>query len=236
MAISLSPGGRSLLRPWYRAYQNVKYGLVLPYYRFLDRYQLNDLNSIYDKEYFQKRQQPPYSTIAEEVVDELVDHFNPQSVTDVGCAIGVYLKEFQEQGVAINGIEGSPLAVENAIVENIQQADLRNGVDVSGSSDLVICLEVAEHLHHIYASQLAEMISDAVSEGGIAIVSAAEPGQFGTHHVNLQPKSYWIEIFSDSGLTYDKAETTRLCYSIKERFAEHGINWNATSNLMVFQA
>lgn len=230
----IGPGWRSLIRPWYKAVRHIKYGTVLPYHRLLDRFRLNDLDEIYDEEYFGKRQFPPYSIIAKEFVDELVERYDPESVIDIGCAIGVYLAEFKQNGVDISGIEGAEKAVTNAIVENVQLADLRDGPIISQTGSLVLCIEVAEHLHPIYADRLVKTISSAVSDGGIAIVSAAEPGQFGTYHVNLQPKSYWIEKFDATGLAYNFEESMRLQCAISERLATEETSWIATSNLMVF--
>jgi cyclopropane fatty-acyl-phospholipid synthase-like methyltransferase len=227
---------KDTLRPFYRKYMAFKYKIFLPYYRFLDRFRLNDLNSIYDEEYFLKRTSHPWSTTTEEVVAELVDRYNPNNVIDVGCAIGVYMQEFEKYGVDVSGIEGAEKAVENAVVDGIVHADLRDPVPITKTADLVLCIEVAEHLHPKYADQLVETVSKCVNDGGVAILSAAPPGQRGTHHVNLQPKEYWIKKFESAGLSYAANETETLQETVKTCLSKHDIYWHATTNLMVYKS
>lgn len=226
---------KNFLRPFYHQHQETFYRMSLPYYRFLDRFRLNDLNSIYNEEYFTKRTSHPWSTTTEEVVAELVERFEPESVVDLGCAIGVYIREFEDNGVPGVGIEGAEKAVRNAVLDDVFHADLRDPLSNPPTADLVLCIEVAEHLHPEYADQLVENISKCVEASGTAIVSAAPPGQLGTHHINLQPKEYWIKKFKSEGLSFDRSETKNLVDAIKVRLSKRDIDWEATENLMVFR-
>lgn len=38
----------------------------------------------------------------------------------------------------------------------------------------------------------------------------ALPGQVGYHHVNCQPKEYWINLFAQRGFAYKEVETNTL--------------------------
>lgn len=225
---------KDVLRPIYYRYHNLVYKLSLPYYRALDRFRLNDLDSIYDDEYFQKRTSHPWHTATEVVVEELVSRYNPNDVIDIGCAIGAYLDEFQQYGVETLGIEGAEKAVRKAVANDVVHADLRDPVHVSRTAELVICFEVAEHLHPRYADQLVRTIYNATAKDGIAIVSAAPPGQRGTHHLNLQPESYWANKFESCGFNYDTDETQQLQSSLQADLEDHDVSWDATSNLMVY--
>jgi hypothetical protein len=62
--------------------------------------------------------------------------------------------------------------------------------------DLVNCLEVAEHLD---GSRADSFVADLCALGDAVAFSAAIPGQGGTHHVNEQFQSYWIERFRSQG-------------------------------------
>jgi hypothetical protein len=42
------------------------------------------------------------------------------------------------------------------------------------------------------------------------IFSAAHPGQPGQGHIHLQPKSFWIERFAQSGFRFDEGRTQSL--------------------------
>jgi len=226
---------KQVLRPFYYRYQDSVYKLSLPYYRTLDRFRLSDLDSIYDEEYFQKRTSHPWHTATEIVVEELESRYKPNDVIDIGCAIGVYLDEFQQYGVETLGIEGAKKAVENAVADDVIHADLRDPVHVSRAADLVVCFEVAEHLHPKYADQLIRTIYNATAQGGTAIVSAAPPGQHGTHHLNLQPKSYWIDKFESIGLECDQEETEELQDVLQCSLEERDVEWPAATNLMIYQ-
>jgi hypothetical protein len=58
--------------------------------------------------------------------------------------------------------------------------------------DLVMSLEVAEHLPH----ECAELfVNTLVSLGPVVLFSAAIPGQGGTHHLNEQWPDYWAGLF-----------------------------------------
>lgn len=218
MYISLNDNWRSLLRPWYRAFKQLEYAATLPYYRALDRFRLNNLEAVYSDEYFDKRTEHPYDEGAKIVVDELYDRYRPNSVLDVGCAIGVYLKYFKSHGVdQISGIEGAQNAVDRALVDNVRHADLRDGPISRDKHELVLCIEVAEHLHPIYADKLVSTIISGVSNGGLILFTAAQPGQYGTHHVNLQPRRYWTEKFGHYGWKYQARETSLICAELRER-------------------
>jgi hypothetical protein len=73
------------------------------------------------------------------------------------------------------------------------QHDLRLPLtDLQGTFDITMCLEVAEHLpKHLARNVLLDTLTR--STGQFLIFSAAQPGQEGTGHINLQPLSYWIE-------------------------------------------
>ena len=68
--------------------------------------------------------------------------------------------------------------------------------DLKRKFDLVISLEVAEHLHE---SSAAGFISSLVKHGDTIIFSAAIPGQGGQNHLNEQWMKYWIDLFAVHG-------------------------------------
>jgi 2-polyprenyl-3-methyl-5-hydroxy-6-metoxy-1,4-benzoquinol methylase len=71
------------------------------------------------------------------------------SVCDVGCGDGTWLRVFRDEGVAnIVGIDGEYVTryLLQIPVADFQPMDLRQEVRLQRSFDLVISLEVAEHL------------------------------------------------------------------------------------------
>jgi 2-polyprenyl-3-methyl-5-hydroxy-6-metoxy-1,4-benzoquinol methylase len=122
----------------------------------------------------------------------------PRSAIDLGCGTGTILWELAQRGVDVRGVEGSRRAIERSpVADVIVRANLERRLPPLGRFDVAICIEVAEHLPERAAPQLVESLA-SLSE--LVVFSAAPPGQGGTHHVNEQPMSYWLELFAGHGL------------------------------------
>ena len=134
---------------------------------------------------------------ANEIVPALIDIFHPHSVLDFGCGIGTFLSVFKRLGVNdVLGVDGPWVdqhMLEKYLASNeFLEADLRHFVRMSRNFDLVISLEVAEHLDERHADVFLDSITAA---GDTIVFSAAIPGQGGQNHLNEQPLSYWIQKF-----------------------------------------
>lgn len=121
------------------------------------------------------------------------------SILDVGCGLGVWLKAWKEQGVPnVFGIDGDYVNKEalHIPLDNFYALDLSQPFDLQQRFDLVECLEVAEHIPEASA---AKLVASLTKHGDIIIFSAATPGQGGEHHVNEQPLEYWASHFANLG-------------------------------------
>jgi 2-polyprenyl-3-methyl-5-hydroxy-6-metoxy-1,4-benzoquinol methylase len=98
-------------------------------------------------------------------------------------------------------------------------------------AELVLCLEVAEHIAEEMAIHVANNVALAVRPGGILIWSAAQPEQGGTGHINCQPKSYWLNLLTNCGLKHDETMEAQLLSYIKEGYH---MGWFA-NNMMIFR-
>ena len=67
--------------------------------------------------------------------------------------------------------------------------------DVKDTGDVVICLEVAEHIEQIENKKITKALVNCLNPGGILIWSAAAPEQGGVGHINCQTKQYWEKLF-----------------------------------------
>jgi len=118
----------------------------------------------------------------------------PEMVCDYGAGDGWWCKSFAEMGSLTYGVELDEIARE--FMPPVVQAvirDLREPITDSGRFDLVICLEVAEHMTEIDAKN-ALIPTLVKSTGNLLLFSAARPEQPGTGHINLQPPDYWINL------------------------------------------
>jgi len=75
-------------------------------------------------------------------------------------------------------------------------------------ADVVLCMEVAEHIPESRADDIVCHVTNATRN--TLIWTAAIPGQGGVGHINCQPKDYWREKFVAQGLVYDE-HTTEQC-------------------------
>jgi len=146
------------------------------------------------------------------------------SVIDIGCGNGSYCKFFSSRGWSnVTGYEGT--LTKNVFYDNIIEADFTKDCVTFPKTDIVLCLEVGEHIPQQFEQMFLGKISAAV--GGLLILSWAVPGQSGLGHVNCRPNSYIKEELQKRGLIFCEEETLslRLASSI----------WWFANTIMVFK-
>ncbi len=139
---------------------------------------------------------------ANEIVPVLIKIFQPKSVVDMGCGLGTFLHVFSRNGVdEILGIDGPWVDKTKLLIDsqNFEMHDLGTKVIFNKKFDLVISLEVAEHLPE---SDADIFLDNLISLGEIIIFSAALKNQGGQNHINEQPFIYWQEKFKKRGFVY----------------------------------
>jgi hypothetical protein len=99
--------------------------------------------------------------------------------------------------------------------------------------DLILCLEVAEHLPEDAAWTLCETISYHKHANSRLVFSAALPGQSGEGHVNCQPPIYWREMLYDAGKWSYREDLTVKLALILSQTAGPLANW-LPANVQVF--
>lgn len=115
----------------------------------------------------------------------------PSTIIDVGCAIGEYVKWFNENGYLAWGIEGSNASQEFWLTPQISVTDIREPLPDAVNKyhyNLAMSLEVAEHIEPEYTETYLENLT-RLSE--TILITAAPPGQKGHGHVNCQEKGWW---------------------------------------------
>jgi SAM-dependent methyltransferase len=138
-----------------------------------------------------------YASIAQIIVDR----FTPQRILDVGCGPGHLSREFALLGKVVMAIDGFSSPDFNNLPIRFMRVDLNNPqeiVEAIGREkfDLVVCLEVAEHLRPEVSEGLIEALTAAAD---VVIFSAGVPNQGGNGHINLKPRDFWHGQFHKSG-------------------------------------
>jgi SAM-dependent methyltransferase len=138
---------------------------------------------------------------AEVIVPIVMKLLKPASVLDVGCGIGTWLHVFANNDVGITkGIDGD--YVDQSLLHKYLPAadfiprDLSKPFDIGQKFDIVMSLEVAEHLPE---SSAEGFVKSLVAHGDTVLFSAAIPGAGGQNHINEQWQSYWAEKFKRHG-------------------------------------
>lgn len=161
------------------------------------------------------------------VLSGLFGLYRPKSILDVGCGIGTWLACARDLGVQdVFGIDGEWLDIKLAKVPAnfLATLDLEQSFDLGRRFDLVICLEVAEHLSRDAAVRFIESLT---SHADVILFSAAIPFQGGHHHVNEQFPGYWKKIFQARG--FQPVDCIR-----RTIWDDADVMWWLRQNIMIF--
>jgi 2-polyprenyl-3-methyl-5-hydroxy-6-metoxy-1,4-benzoquinol methylase len=185
------------------------------------------LGKVYDQEFFREGEEWKKASAAK-VAEIITSALTFGSVLDIGCGMGIYLEEFRKLGKEVVGCDYSPDGLK-LVPEGIRtfQADVTKRINSDRKYDLVVCFEVAEHIHNRHSRQL---VANCTGSGDTVLFTAAPVGQGGVGHINEQPYEFWIGLFRGNGFRF-KEEQSMAIREIMQR--ENVVPWIA-KNLMLF--
>jgi SAM-dependent methyltransferase len=155
----------------------------------------------------------------------LLSRLDFATVADVGCANGFLLEAFVAAGKRIAGIELSPAVVE-VLPESIRpHVRIGDFAEMTGSYELVCCVEVAEHLPPARSAALVDTLA-GLAERSIYF-TAAPPGQGGHGHINCRPHAEWLEMFAAHGWREREELTTALRDDLASLETAHWLRGNS---------
>lgn len=152
----------------------------------------------YTKEFFDRQKDASYAS-ASVVVPIVMEYVSPKSVVDVGCGVGTWLSVFTEHGVKdILGVDGPWVDDSQLFIpkEKFIRKDFEKPFVIDKKADLVMSLEMAEHIPDSSASGLVESLTRIAP---VVFFSAAIPLQEGVNHINEQWPGYWAKKFKAHG-------------------------------------
>lgn len=182
-------------------------------------YQIRDTNQI-DYTYLHNEELP----FAKRLTKWIKDNLNPQKVLDLGCGPGTYVNCFQELGVNATGYDT------DIRVKGNDNLICKSLFDVEETGDVVLCMEVAEHIESSNNLQIVEAMTKALAPNGTLVWTAAKPGQGGVGHINCQTKNYWIELFKTQPLKRCKGIELILAEEMKK---DYHMGW-FVQNLLIY--
>lgn len=189
--------------------------------------------------------------MAEYLAPRITKTLKIKKVVDMGCATGHWVSAFLHCGAEVIGIEGSVNARPYLLCpeDRVIFTDLRKPLKLHFENvDLVLSIEVAEHIETRYAEIYVRNIVNLGSRW--VMLTAAPPGQGGLYHVNEQHPEYWISLFARYGYSQDHKVKDMISQYVDEgrnlldpppimrRFGipHHGVwipNW-MPKNLLIF--
>jgi hypothetical protein len=147
------------------------------------------VSTLYGTEFFAGRS-ATVALSAAAVAPVVTSLVHPRSLLDLGCGQGEWVDAF-----GLNDSLGVDIAAPDR--PGFVVGDLTELLDLQRTYELVLCLEVGEHLPEAAAPTLADTVA---RHADTLLFSAAVPGQEGTGHINCQPHEYWHELFAERGL------------------------------------
>jgi hypothetical protein len=167
------------------------------------------------------------------IANVIFEFFKPSSVLEFGCGDCMLLHELSKRGVRVRGYEysdyGRMLCKRKGI--EAERYDFTNKTlpPYISTVDVVISLEVAEHIEKKYADFYCECLSKS-NDAKILFFSAAHVGQTGEGHLNEQPPEYWEGKFKKFGWIKDNRITSKISVHLKEK----RVAWYYWQNLQIF--
>jgi SAM-dependent methyltransferase len=180
----------------------------------------------YSKDFYLKREVGSERS-AEIVVPLVLSLLQPSSVIDVGCGTGTWLSVFRRHGIQdVLGVDGEYVdkTMLKIPLEHFMSFDLTQPLHLNRKFDLVVSVEVAEHLSVEYAQRLVDSLTQL---GPAVLFSAAVPFQGGVGHLNEQWPQYWAKYFQER--QYQVIDCFR-----KSLWSNENVQWWYAQNLLLF--
>ena len=187
----------------------------------------------YDRSFFEGQAAASLQS-ARVVLGRVFPLVQPRRVLDVGCGTGPWMRAALDLGAAeVLGVDGDYVDRSMLLVDfgSFIPADLASqrlpdvlGAKADTQFDLIVCMEVAEHLPFERAPSLVAELS---SLGDVVLFSAAVPFQFGTQHINEQWPEFWSILFRAHGFA---------CFDClrADLWAAPGVDWWYAQNAILF--
>jgi SAM-dependent methyltransferase len=156
-------------------------------------------SKFYDKGFYKEQEYASYLS-GKKIIPLINELFQPESVVDLGCGLGNWLKVWAEDFNIKDylGVEGPYVNPEMLMVakDKVIFADLKQKLNLNRRFDIAMSMEVAEHIEPSSADLFIENLTKL---SDIIIFSAAIPNQEGTYHINEQNPEYWANKFKKNG-------------------------------------
>ncbi len=128
----------------------------------------------------------------------IIEKYSPKDVIDFGCGVGAYLLIAKELGAqTVLGVDDFSPNYSLLNRDEFLQKDLSTPINLNRKFDLVVCLEVIEHISADCEDTLLDSIASHAKD--LILFSGGEPDQPGLGHINTNPLSHWLKKWAARG-------------------------------------
>lgn len=170
---------------------------------------------LYNEEFYEINAKESYNS-AMKIINILKKYYLPNSVLDLGCGVGTWLKAWKDNGTSkVLGFDTNAMP-ENALYipsEMLKRINFETEeINIDSDFDLAMSLECFEHI----SAKNEDLVFNALTKASdLILFSAAIPYQVGTNHINCHKLSYWVNKFKNKGYScYDIIRPECLKYSL----------------------
>lgn len=167
---------------------------------------INSHNHLYDADYYASHLgtepyvagSPVWTAFYDRIADEIVRTLTPKRVFDAGCAIGFLVAALRDRNIECYGRDISEYAIPQVRSDVREFCSVGSIADpIEGQFDLILCIEVLEHMPEEEALKAIAQMAKASSQ----VLFSSTPNDFDEPtHINVRPIKYWIKAFCDAGL------------------------------------
>ena len=132
------------------------------------------------------------------IADGIVRDLRPTTVLDAGCAMGFLVEALRERGVEARGIDVSEYAisrVDESVSDHCSVGSLTE--PIAGRYDLIVCIEVLEHIPPAEASAAIANLCGATDR---LLLSTTPDDYAEATHLNVQPPEAWAAALAAEGM------------------------------------
>ncbi len=188
--------------------------------------EITDIDNVYYRGAYSRRRQRRVKLWKDDtpIIIECIIQCLPEkwSVIDIGASIGVYVRKLRERGFKAIGIDATPNIekISNRLVQQVDITDKDQCKLYYKIADFGIFIEVGEHIPEEYEQDMLDNICSMVRRR--LVITWADHGQSGFHHVNCKSQVYVACEFAKRGWYVNeeltqKSRLPRLKYSYRTR-------------------
>jgi SAM-dependent methyltransferase len=166
---------------------------------------MNNSSKTFNSEYYcyhlgdlpYRRSTPEWHNFYRPIADAIVLSLRPRKVFDAGCAIGFLVEMLWDRGVETHGRDISDFAISQVRADVRPWCEVGSIADpIEGQHDLVLCIEVLEHM----APDEAVAAIRSMTAAAPRILFSSSPTDLKeATHINVRPTRYWLERFAEMG-------------------------------------